>query len=223
MTPSIFNVGERMKACIWGAAGDNVKMVSDKECKDNKNDEFYTEVKCSQVKGFDLNSKIMAKIDKNKFKLLHDGINKGELAAGVYRIELAGAQGGNGGGAKCWAGTKESGGNGGPGDLQHYTIILNKRSSFTASIGHIGAHGGFKDGACGTQTGGSGSSGGASTITIDGKTYTAAGGGGGAGGYATLYKMFGGCYGCHGGANGSPAGNGRNWGGGFVKILEYKF
>ncbi len=213
---SFFSIAEKMKVCLWGAAGDNLKMVTDPECQKNKTDEFYNEVACSQIKGFDLTSKIMSKIDQSKFATLHTNVTAGILPQGIYRVTVAGGAGGRGGNSYTCKGQSDAqGGSGGGGDRKVVFEILPKSSNFKSVIGHKGSDG---NDAGRYNWGGRGAGGGTSSFTVNGKTISAAGGGGGGGAYARcLYSAS------TNGDNGASAGNGQNLGNGYVVIDQYTF
>ncbi len=216
---SFFSIAEKMKVCLWGAAGDNLKMVTDPECQKNKTDEFYNEVACSQIKGFDLTSKIMSKIDQSKFATLHTNVTAGILPQGIYRVTVAGGKGGNGGIADpyCFGENKANGGLGGNGSLETSIFILTSSKNFTASIGYRGSNGAWDTGG-GSRKGKNGTNGGASTFKIPSKiNIYAAGGGGGTGGWASA------CSDSEDGRHGAPGGNGKHNGfDGYVVVDQYK-
>ncbi len=145
-----------------------------------------------------------------------------KLTTGVYKVVLAGAQGGNGGSTWSWYVNGISGGTGGNGSVETNIIKVEKDGYYTASIGRRGSHGNSSGGwDYYWYYGGDGGKGGDSTFKMNGVAdYTAFGGQGGKGSGVRggwWYWSSGYYY----GAAGAAGGNGKNGGDGYLQIYVY--
>jgi len=152
-------------------------------------------------------------------------------APGVYKIELWGAQGGNGGQGLCSGGL---GGSGGKGGYVSATVTMSVGQTFSVKVGAKGTNGaqtanygrgGYIDGSNGLGTGGvsgaGGGGGGSTTLNYNSTVYLRANGGGGGGGGADggYYKNSKGAYSCGGCAYRNVGYAGGKGGGGGIGIL----
>ena len=234
----IFTALDNLEVYIWGVGGANMKMkgeISDssnsKTLEEYNNDEFKMNIACSDMTKFNIEGIITSKLkdvaSEDKWELLHTSDNSGNLDRGVYKVEVAGAKGGDGGAADICDWGNQKGGTGGNGSLEVKFFVVKETEQFTTTKGFKG-----KDGASQTNGGDcwghwskhkgeDGTNGENSVFTLGTRiNIVAEGGQRGTGGYARGHAHGSGE--AYAGSNGTPGGNGKNGGDGYIKIYRYK-
>ncbi|MCR5506520.1 MAG: hypothetical protein K6F04_01580 [bacterium] len=161
-----------------------------------------TELLCVDDIGFNANTFTESKVAEVQWSEVQIPQNKrGSLPAGFYKVIVAGAKGPSGSGASSW-GHSGSGGSGGNGHIEEKVFSLDSSKEYTASFN-------------------SSVGGGSSNFTISGVvSVSAAGGGRGGNAYCRWNGPFN--HSCPDGSSGSSAGNGKNSGGGYVRLYKPK-
>ena len=209
---------ENEKICKKDANGNILK---DKDGKDDcisggSNLNSGKRFSCERDLGLNISDIIKNKLNNlkdQKWKLVAKNETSGELARGIYKIHVAGAQGGRGGDSCSCAGRIGDGGSGGGGQVSTDIAVIKNTAKYTATLGLEGSRGSDDKPYIGSADGDNGGTGGNSEFKIpDVLTITALGGGGGKGGTSR---------GCHRYDDGdSGYSRGPNSGNGKIKIEQ---
>ncbi len=225
---NIFAEMNKMKVCTWGVALDKVavgnecveteksKTTNTDNSSDNTKKENYIERNCTEIAGFDLNKKILGRIQSNdkNFKIFINDPTIGTLQKGIYKIVLQGGGGGQGGySGRSSCGKAQDGGWGFKGETEEKVFLVEEPFNFTAEIGGKGNKGGEANtNGCSYYCGCNGNNGGTTSFVSKKYNFSALGGRGGVGGCVTACNTY-----YSAGDNSSTSDTSK----GFIKIYKY--